>query len=986
MAISVLVRSNSAKKPPARTRSQFVLSGAGNAGGIGRATAAAARTGSLGRARRHAMQGQAAGTLKDMTLMARRKAAMLAISAEAGSQRNGPSPSAPPSADGAHIDIPITVISPTSDADSRSASPSHAFVPKQSFVLGLSSSLKRGSRPDPTGSLLVRAQSMMPGDRRSTTLEAAARARRMEARQLWEREVEGRERAREKLRQHARAQVLAQNQQLTGAGAGGAGEGAGARRRGLGSPTAQMVRLDPAYDDRNLLKREHYRTHPGVVKWLRRWWRTFGEHEGGSKKLNSIPRLAYFEMQHNIARVLLPLERKNVVQATLEAEWAAKPKQHADRLTEREFTDDLFDLVDLWTKTVEMKEYVELLEILLPFAAGKELKPEDEMEAARLEAEAGRAGGRSRWGKLRAAARMRVPRALQRWANVMSEAEAEEEEAATARAAADARPGRHRQTRKQSVEEAGPQPGWSVERVLEWLREHGLEALAPAFRKHGIDGAALRAMDEKDAQRFRMSCTRGQWKRLLQLVHGQEEMVRRAEEASDAARRKRAAAEEAKRKRAREVQELHKELRQRVDRHAAAAAKKAAAAAEAEQGARRAAEAAQQAERKAAARREEERRAQRAAAEEEQRKQALVLEQGWCGTGYNDGSALGGAGGKTLGLRWWDRVAARVGAGGVSLTDEERAHLFARLAERGPCQRPPEASFDWAARVPFDPHGLALLLRPPAGARADASAGSGTAAWVRCCSAADAAAASAGGTAMHGTGGTDGRADAKRRGESGEALVGRRSHGRSGGDGGDGAGAGAGAGAGVDVGAQALAETGGGDGDRHVEAGVAAGGRESPTGKGIIASYLTSIGGPRPRGSRGSVVTAPRPAPDERPEVGIVEVVDGGLGDDEDGVEPGASARINYTKAMVAMSEAGSARDAIKVVHAVTKRRDALDRRCKRRARRAQLARLEARREAEGVCRAAQRREEAARAERVAAFRSSRGAHRRRSRAHGGRL
>eukprot|EP00936_MAST-01D_sp_MAST-1D-sp1_P001052 g1052.t1 len=596
----------------------------------------------------------------------------------------------------------------------------------------------KGMLANPRDSLMVRAKTMAPGSAEAAMAEAASRAKRRAAAKQWEKEVVRREQQRENLRVQARE--LAKRQAQAVLDGHTRSQNKGTRRVEL------RVELDAAYDDRNILKREHMRHHPRVLKRLNQWWRTFGEHLNGSKKPNGIPRAAYFAMQHNIARVLLPYERKQNIETLLRDEWSKKPKANAEHLTESEYYDDIFDLVDLWTKTVELDEYVELLDTLLPFAAGQALEGE--------EGGAGAEGGRwaksggGRWRKLRIAAKLQTPRSLKRWANVVAaDGGSSSDEGGCAEEVGG---GRHH-TRKASVEEEGPQPDWTVSKLAHWLRSHGLGSLVPAFRKKGIDGAAIRTMSEEDAHTFRMSCTRKQWMRLQQLVHGQEEMLRRAEASVKSVQMSRYnVAAEAKAAREQEAREVQEELRARVHRSNERKRLEAEKQAIEPERKRRAALLAYQAECVAqemeARRKRNIARANAAAQREAEAARHREMEEGWRGIGNpRDNDSAGGAaaaGLKALSSPWYQRVTER--ASGPAPTEAELVALYTRLASEGATV--PTNQVDYRSRVPYDPDGLAMLVTRPK------SAPTARYKCVSAVSAADAAVATAAGGAARATG------------------------------------------------------------------------------------------------------------------------------------------------------------------------------------------------------------------------------------------
>eukprot|EP00741_Cyanophora_paradoxa_P017136 tig00020960_g16548.t1 len=134
----------------------------------------------------------------------------------------------------------------------------------------------------------------------------------------------------------------------------------------LFDPNRDNARVKPYYEDgdprwdspENLAKRQKLRTNPGVVDAIRRFTRLFDTDNDGN-----VNKEAFLKVMTCVTRILIPKMTAEDAVAIASADWAKDSKGKAAM----EFADlfqSVFEMADIWTRTVEPEEYLTTLDAL----------------------------------------------------------------------------------------------------------------------------------------------------------------------------------------------------------------------------------------------------------------------------------------------------------------------------------------------------------------------------------------------------------------------------------------------------------------------------------------------------------------------------------------------------------------------------------------------------------------------------------------------
>ena len=107
-----------------------------------------------------------------------------------------------------------------------------------------------------------------------------------------------------------------------------------------------------------LEKRSHLRNDTRVLTELQRWWET--AQRSLPKRAGSIDKGEYVKISRRLCKAMLAEWDSQVAQALAEEDWG-EDSRGAHEMSRQAFMDCIFELADMWTKSVEADEYVEFL-------------------------------------------------------------------------------------------------------------------------------------------------------------------------------------------------------------------------------------------------------------------------------------------------------------------------------------------------------------------------------------------------------------------------------------------------------------------------------------------------------------------------------------------------------------------------------------------------------------------------------------------------
>ena len=117
------------------------------------------------------------------------------------------------------------------------------------------------------------------------------------------------------------------------------------------------------YTPEAIAARIQLRTHPDVITKLQLWWDTAIRSCGAGPNALLLHKEAYMEVSRLLVKVLLPTFSPAEAEAAAEADWEADCRGKA-ALSRARFMDSVFELADLWTHGISVREYVDFLDTL----------------------------------------------------------------------------------------------------------------------------------------------------------------------------------------------------------------------------------------------------------------------------------------------------------------------------------------------------------------------------------------------------------------------------------------------------------------------------------------------------------------------------------------------------------------------------------------------------------------------------------------------
>merc|ERR1711988_478876 len=112
------------------------------------------------------------------------------------------------------------------------------------------------------------------------------------------------------------------------------------------------------YTPENLAVREALRSNPGIVDAIRRFSQVYPTDSEGL-----ICKDDYVAVQSRICTALVPGMAAEEIQKTVEEDWEAD-SQGATKLDYPRVFASVFEMADLWCRTVEAEEYLSFIEAL----------------------------------------------------------------------------------------------------------------------------------------------------------------------------------------------------------------------------------------------------------------------------------------------------------------------------------------------------------------------------------------------------------------------------------------------------------------------------------------------------------------------------------------------------------------------------------------------------------------------------------------------
>eukprot|EP00736_Rhodelphis_marinus_P010365 Rmarinus@m.285 len=116
------------------------------------------------------------------------------------------------------------------------------------------------------------------------------------------------------------------------------------------------------YTKENLARRRALKSHPAVAEAIQRFANLYHFDQRGGKSF--IKRDEYLRVHMLVAKALIPkLSSKEALKVALE-DWENDAKGEKTILPYDEFHDSIFELVDLWTTSTDIDEYISFLDAL----------------------------------------------------------------------------------------------------------------------------------------------------------------------------------------------------------------------------------------------------------------------------------------------------------------------------------------------------------------------------------------------------------------------------------------------------------------------------------------------------------------------------------------------------------------------------------------------------------------------------------------------
>ncbi|KAL1496583.1 hypothetical protein AB1Y20_014188 [Prymnesium parvum] len=125
------------------------------------------------------------------------------------------------------------------------------------------------------------------------------------------------------------------------------------------------------YTDEALRARHTLRRHPRIQEKLGQWWTMLlrsSQGSNGAKLKDSVGKKDYCWLLCLLYKALLDPFDLDEARESAEEDWEQDTRGHP-AMTRHLFMDAMFELVDMWTTNIEVKQYVEFLSILLDSVA-----------------------------------------------------------------------------------------------------------------------------------------------------------------------------------------------------------------------------------------------------------------------------------------------------------------------------------------------------------------------------------------------------------------------------------------------------------------------------------------------------------------------------------------------------------------------------------------------------------------------------------------